>query len=87
MKVVCVDAGWRPYTIATAGGFNLKEGDIYTVVNQWKSKWDGIEIIVYALLEDPDHSEYGYASDRFATLSEIDETEFERNYNFETQKA
>lgn len=69
MKVLCIDDSNLEY------GF-LKYGDVYTVIGEENH----MGLICYFLEEIVGES---YVKTRFIPLSEIDETEFERNYNKE----
>ena len=75
MKVICIDAG--NYGNPGFGGPIPKEGDILTVGRAYE--YEGIpsyEFVEYG-------PNYLYSQRRFAPLSQIDETEMERNYNKE----
>lgn len=75
MKVMCIDSttepGWLPV--------ELKEGEIYTVIDSMNDN-DGSW---YMLLEgDPGA---WYEAKYLIPISDISETEMERNYNFKTE--
>ncbi len=81
MRVICIDASLLPDEFPYENGFKLVEGDVYTVVGERKGfnvnqKFVGM---CYDLLEDPNHELH--SKDKFAPLSEISETEMERNYS------
>jgi len=77
MKVICIDV--KPYNNGTCE--ELVVGETYTVVNSFIY---GEKILVYQLEELPPPTPFhGYDSRRFIPVSEIDETEFVRNYNKE----
>lgn len=69
MKVICIDDVPRSYSIDCPSGFNIKEGDVYTVIDEWIAERTGK--LLYELEEDTDH--YGFEADRFIPLSNIDE--------------
>lgn len=77
MKVVCIDdtAG----SLINPCGFTIKEGEIYTVYRTFIGMITGKPC--YALNEDDYKG--GYLCTRFIPVSDIDETEFERNYKTE----
>lgn len=74
MRVICIDEGiTRKCINSDRISSKLIEGEIYTVACT-RGKY-------YILAElEPD---LGYESKLFAPLSEINETEMERNYNFQ----
>lgn len=80
MRVICIDDKERPGEYPDAD-FTIKEGETYNVCRAVTSE-NGI--FCYSLLEDPYRAMYCYAADRFIPVSDIDEKEFERNYNFQT---
>lgn len=75
MKVICIDASNGCWGVASS---LLREGDIYTVIGNPVINPDGC---LLAEAKHPDHPLYGFRKERFAPLSTIDETTFERNYN------
>jgi len=84
MKVICIDdklrAGEYP-------DYRVKEGETYTVVDQ-RNGVDkfGNRIPCYELQEFPKKNMFDanlFQTDRFIPTSNIDETEFERNYNLQ----
>ncbi|MEO7048900.1 MAG: hypothetical protein ABI091_26595 [Ferruginibacter sp.] len=82
-KVVCIKKGRLNPISLVKGISHLVEGEIYTV----KRKLVGIndkheKIDAYELIEITGTN----AADLFIPLSDIDETEFERNYNTEKIK-
>lgn len=80
MKVICIDDSLAPLKGMSIyrTDFYVKFGKIYNVTAEYPDREYGT---VYDLAEDP----YGgkWDAKRFAQLSEIDETEMERNYNKE----
>lgn len=83
MKVLCIDDKIRhPHGFMEEGGIKIKEGEVYEVLRETEG-YDklGNTYRVYELTVDPG---YGYELWRFVPISNIDETEFERNYNKET---
>lgn len=79
MKVVCVNNKFYP-----VGGPPTKLpviGEFYTVVKVRESVYKK-GVIVYKISE-LDYNTW-YHEKMFAALSDIDEKEFERNYNFQT---
>lgn len=85
MRVICIDDredefGYDDYQ----SGWHLVFGQIYTVLFPALGIGiNGKKRPVYILKEDPDAPEYGHLQSKFAPLSTIDETEFERNYKKE----
>jgi hypothetical protein len=76
MKVICIDASNQQ----NDGTPNVIEGDIYTVIGET----DTCEAYILEELKrglHQDGTECGYCKKRFIPTSEIDETEFERNYD------
>lgn len=73
-KVICINDK-SPYA-APVAPWKIKEGEVYTVTNTGYTKWG----IVYELNIQPG---VGYWPEFFVPLSEIDETEMERNYKTE----
>lgn len=85
MRVICIEE--RADDLANL--FDLPPlvvGEVYTVVrfSEYSLNKYGVSeyFPVYCLAERGFH--VGYATTRFAPLSEINEKEFERNYNFQT---
>lgn len=74
MKVMCINDDWREYQ-KLAG--DPVVGDTDTVINEYM--WNGF--LIYVLLGRP--NPLGYYGPSFTPLSDIDETEFERNYKKE----
>jgi len=75
MKVICIDEttpGKLPKSMC-----ELKEGEIYTVKSEDISPISGIPTYWFVELI------LAYGKYRFIPLSEVDETEFERNYNLQ----
>lgn len=72
MRVLCIDDSERPNTIETNCDFEVIEGRVYHVYNEWISE---DKIRCYSLEEDPERDAYGFEADRFIPLSNIDETE------------
>ena len=68
MKVICIN---------DAGTKELKFGAEYTVVDGRNCYVSGLYCYFF------EEVVLGYEAQRFAPVSEIDETEFERNYNKE----
>lgn len=76
MTVLCIDDS--RITIAAAD-FVIKENEQYEVIRtfqQGKPDWWWYELSIQPGV--------GYAVERFIPVSEINEKEFERNYNFQT---
>ena len=74
MKVICIDASTD---FDSEIPVDLIEGEVYTVIDVDKEDNE----IWYTLLEKSIYQQY--SEDAFIPLSEIDETEFERNYNYQ----
>lgn len=72
MKVICIDDKMEGPAQAD---FILKYGESYEVIQTFQSVRP--EWVWYELSIQP---KVGYAVERFIPLSEINETEFERNY-------
>lgn len=81
MKVICIDgvkvgdrvkAGFQPFALPQD---EIIEGVIYEVIDL--INFFGLD--AYRLVGKPFNALY--TTDRFAPISDIDETEFERNYN------
>lgn len=68
MKVICIDAQLRPHSTQDKNNFNLIEGELYTVLGEFKG-FDGR--IGYELMENAGNSLYD--RDRFIPISEINE--------------
>ena len=88
MRVLCIDNKPRPEEgPVNENGVSeiLNENQVYTVgqrFNQARGYNDKIlNIPVYTLIEIG--SKWGFAVDRFVPISDIDETEFIREYNLE----
>lgn len=84
MKVVCIDNKMRKYSYADTSKY-LIEGAVYSVVKEDTAicKVTGGIVLGYVLTGFP--SDYVFAQDRFAPLSDLDETtlvneEFEEKY-------
>lgn len=80
LRVICIDASDREGCVAEIGFF-IKEGEVYTVFDQWSNFWAGRMNYCYSLVEDPNRMNFGYETWRFVPLSEISETQMERNYD------
>lgn len=74
MKVICIDAGKSKVGKADATN-ELKEGCVYDV---FYHRVDALGILSYDVGKS-----VLYGAWRFVTISEIDEKEFERNYQKE----
>jgi hypothetical protein len=78
MKVICINDGELPSdVVCTPQGWDVKEGEIYTVIDSFIS--DGY--CWYVLAEDPDHqttdenggvTDWGFDSQRFTSLTETE---------------
>ena len=70
VRVMCIDASIRPSSIDIDTGFEIKEGEIYTVINigLGRTKLNTI-IPMYFLEEDHNKESLGYDMDRFIPLS------------------
>lgn len=68
MKVICIDAKWRPHTTPDKNNFRLVESENYTVLGEFKGSSGRYG---YELMENAGDSLYD--KDRFIPLSEIDE--------------
>lgn len=76
MKVICIDnSGYSRLGTLKASDF-LKEGETYTVVRELEDR----DAYIIAEVDHPD----GCRKYRFIPLSQIDETEMERNYNLQS---
>lgn len=80
-QVLCINAtNWRypkSYHVFPV------EGEVYTVVEEC----EGDSYVLAELRNNKNGSIAAFLKRRFIPLSSIDETEMERNYNIETQKA
>jgi hypothetical protein len=80
-KVICIDGKPRPKEYSHYPP--IQEGKQYTITGQEVGYYtDGSPVKCYTILEAPN---WLYEIDRFIPVSEIDETEFQRNY--EKEKA
>lgn len=79
MKVICIDDGFNPKGVNDPENLSkIKVGSIYTVKRFLERAYNFYEIT---------HSREpytGWITERFIPISEIDETEFERNYQKQT---
>lgn len=66
-KVLCID-GCKG-SVSSPSGWEVNGGQIYSVCDDYKRD----SILFYRLSEDPDHKSYGWNSNRFIPLSNIDE--------------
>ena len=74
MRVICIDA--KDFQNKDFKGPSLKEGSEYTVMHDCP-RWPDSYVLVEC------GADYSYWKKRFAPLSEIDETTFERNFKKE----
>lgn len=83
MRVICINGdGLREMNnLENDDDYTLKTGEVYTVVDT--QRHDGMDF--YILSEKP--FDCCYHVRRFAPLSDISETEFERNYQKEKIEA
>jgi hypothetical protein len=77
MKVICIEEPKTKFSHKTGLPFVVRVGSVYTVAECLTLG----DVPGYRLKEDMIHT---YAAKWFEPLSEIDETEMERNYNKET---
>ena len=77
MRVVCIDVDAWPYGVSGDDGGVISNGKVYDVVDVFFDEGH----IFYTLSESK--NEEGYWENCFARLSDIDETEMERNYQLE----
>lgn len=82
MKVICIDASRHSDCVIFYPGF-LKEGEIYIVIEETVGRNKFNQFVPAYILEGQPIAGC-YPKSRFAPLSSIDETEFERNYNLVT---
>lgn len=76
MRVICIDDKWEAYPGSSSGPF-IKFGEIVTVAKAFKDsegEWYNFS----------EYFGYDYEQCGFAPISEINETDFERNYQKET---
>lgn len=67
-KVICIDSEGTTYLI---------EGELYTVIGYDDKRYNQPVVFLREIVGE------AYCADRFAPISEIDETTFERNYEKE----
>jgi hypothetical protein len=80
MKVICIDGSKRSYS--EKDGQDVKEGVIYEVTDSWNGIFTNQPYYSLAGFDCIKRFK-GFRQDRFAPLSDINETEFERNYQKE----
>lgn len=83
MKVICIDDSYSKNG-HTFPGFNwwIKEGETYTVERETIGYYtDGSSVPCYVLVEQPIMNGPCWEKSRFIPLSQIDETQMERNYS------
>jgi hypothetical protein len=76
MKYICISTNWP---IDERCPFKIEVGDIFTLDYIFKHD-SGFQ--AYVWVETP---EWGWQMDAFAPLSDIDETEMVREYNFKKE--
>lgn len=81
MKVLCIHDCGQGNVLANE--FKVKEGEVYEPIAHVNVLPNGEKGDYYLLFQGRDN-DYYYSTWRFAPLSSIDETTFERNYNKET---
>jgi hypothetical protein len=77
MKYICVSTNWP---INDGCPFKIEVGDIVTLDRIYRHEESGREFYVW--VETPD---WAWQMDAFAPLSDIDETEMVREYNFKKE--
>lgn len=80
MKVVCIESGDAKNGFPS--DWMVIEGETYTVLRETTGYYrDGSTVECFVLAEQPDKLGPCFEKSRFIPLSDIDETELERNYD------